>query len=90
MAPRQQQHAQVSIANTASHAFTAPDGVSTCPAGAGACAAATPGLWTGNPDGSRYIQMTIELTVEDRAGNRTTAVRRAVKLYPNQLCGFSY
>lgn len=45
------------------------------------------------PEGTvslRYIQMTIELTVEDRAGNRTTAVRRAVKLYPNQLCGFSY
>jgi hypothetical protein len=43
-----------------------------------------------NPDGSRYIQMTIELTVEDRAGNRSAAVRRAVKLYPNRLCGFSY
>jgi len=43
-----------------------------------------------NPDGSQYIQMTIELVVEDRTGARSSAVRRAVKLYPNQLCGFSY
>ncbi len=43
-----------------------------------------------NPDGSQYVQMTIELVVEDRTGARSSAVRRAVKLYPNRLCGFSY
>lgn len=43
-----------------------------------------------NPDGSRYIQMTIELAVEDGAGSRSSPMRRAVKLYPNRLCGFTY
>jgi hypothetical protein len=43
-----------------------------------------------NPDGSKYLQMTIELVVEDRAGSRSSAVRRSVKLYPNRLCGFGY
>jgi hypothetical protein len=40
--------------------------------------------------GNRYIQMTIELAVQDRAGSRSAAERRAVRLYPNRLCGFSY
>jgi hypothetical protein len=43
-----------------------------------------------NADGSKYIQMTIELVIEDRSGTRSSAVRRAVKLYPDRLCGFSY
>ena len=34
--------------------------------------------------------MTIELTVEDRVGTRSAPVRRAVRLYPNRKCGFSY
>lgn len=40
--------------------------------------------------GNSYIQMTIELVVEDRTGNRSSAVRRDVRMYPNRLCGFSY
>jgi len=40
--------------------------------------------------GNRYIQMTIELVVSDRVGNRSSPVRRAVRLYPNRLCGFTY
>jgi hypothetical protein len=41
-------------------------------------------------NGNRYLQMTIELVVEDRIGTRSSAVRRDVKLYPNRMCGFSY
>lgn len=40
--------------------------------------------------GNRYIQMTIELVVQDRTGNRSSAVRRDVRMYPNRMCGFSY
>lgn len=40
--------------------------------------------------GNRYVQMTIELTVEDRVGIRSAPVRRAVRMYPNRKCGFSY
>ncbi|NOT28579.1 MAG: hypothetical protein HOP16_21060 [Acidobacteria bacterium] len=40
--------------------------------------------------GSRYIQLTIELVVQDKLGNRSAPVRRALRLYPNRLCGFSY
>jgi hypothetical protein len=43
-----------------------------------------------NPDGSKYLQMTIELVVENASGARSSAVRRPVKLYPNHLCGFNY
>jgi hypothetical protein len=43
-----------------------------------------------NPDGTKYVQMTIELVVEDGWGARSAPVHRAVKLYPNSLCGFSY
>ena len=40
--------------------------------------------------GNRYIQLTIELVVQDKLGNRSAPVRRALRLYPNRLCGFSY
>ena len=40
--------------------------------------------------GARYIQMTIELVVQDRNNVRSSPVRRAVRLYPNRLCNFSY
>jgi hypothetical protein len=40
--------------------------------------------------GNRYVHMTIELYVQDRVGNRSAPVRRAVRLYPNRKCGFSY
>jgi hypothetical protein len=40
--------------------------------------------------GNRYIQMTVELVVQDRAGNRSSAVRRDARMYPNRLCGFAY
>ena len=40
--------------------------------------------------GNRYIQMTVELVVQDRNNVRTSPVRRAVRLYPNRLCNFSY
>jgi hypothetical protein len=40
--------------------------------------------------GNRYIQMTIELVVQDRLGIRSAPVRRGLRLYPNRLCGFSY
>jgi hypothetical protein len=41
-------------------------------------------------DGSRYIQMTVELVLQDRNNVQTSPVRRAVRLYPNRLCNFSY
>ena len=40
--------------------------------------------------GNKYVQMTIEMYVQDRVGNRSTPVRRTVRLYPNRKCGFSY
>ena len=40
--------------------------------------------------GNRYIQMTVELVVQDRLGVRSNPVQRAIRLYPNRLCGFSY
>ena len=40
--------------------------------------------------GNRYVQMTVELTVEDRVGVRSAPTRRAVRLYPNRKCGFQY
>jgi len=40
--------------------------------------------------GNKYVQMTIELTVEDRVGTRSAPVRRSVRLYPNKHCGFNY
>jgi len=41
-------------------------------------------------NGNRYIQMTVELVLQDRNNVRTSPVRRAVLLYPNRLCGFAY
>ena len=41
-------------------------------------------------NGNRYIHMTIELVLQDRNNVRTSPVRRAVRLYPNRLCGFTY
>ena len=40
--------------------------------------------------GNRYIQMTIELVVQDRNNVRSSPVRRPVRLYPNRLCNFTY
>jgi len=40
--------------------------------------------------GNKYVQMTIELVVQDRVGARSAPVRRSVRLYPNRMCGFSY
>ena len=40
--------------------------------------------------GNKYIQMTVELVLQDRNNVRTSPVRRAVRLYPNRLCGFTY
>lgn len=40
--------------------------------------------------GNRYLQMTVEMFVQDRAGNRSSAVRRDVRMYPNRLCDFAY
>jgi hypothetical protein len=40
--------------------------------------------------GNKYVQMMVELQVQDRAGTRSAAVRQAVRLYPNRQCGFSY
>ena len=40
--------------------------------------------------GNRYVQTTIELVVQDRLGSRSNPVRRAIRLYPNRLCGYSY
>jgi len=42
------------------------------------------------PGGDRYVQMTIELVVQDREGNRSAPVVQAAKLYPNRMCGFTY
>ena len=40
--------------------------------------------------GGKYIQMEIELVVQDREGTRSTPVRQSVRLYPNRSCGFNY
>ena len=40
--------------------------------------------------GNQYIQMTFELVLQDRNNVRTSPIRRAVRLYPNRLCGFRY
>ena len=40
--------------------------------------------------GGKYVQMEIELVVQDREGNRSAPVRQPVRLYPNRMCGFSY
>jgi hypothetical protein len=40
--------------------------------------------------GNKYIQMTVELVIQDRNNVRAGPVRRAVRLYPNRLCGFNY
>jgi len=40
--------------------------------------------------GNKYVQMTVELIVEDRVGVRSAPSRHAVRLYPNRKCGFSY
>jgi hypothetical protein len=40
--------------------------------------------------GNRYVQMTVQLIVQDRAGTRSAPVQRSVRLYPNRMCGFSY
>jgi len=40
--------------------------------------------------GNKYVQMTIEMYVQDSVGNRSAPVRRSIRLYPNRKCGFSY
>ena len=40
--------------------------------------------------GGKYVQMEIELVVQDREGTRSAPVRQAVRLYPNRVCGFNY
>jgi hypothetical protein len=40
--------------------------------------------------GNKYVQMEIELVVQDREGTRSAPVRQAVRLYPNRMCGFNY
>ena len=40
--------------------------------------------------GNRYIQMTVELVVQDRLGSRSGPVQRAIRMYPNRLCGYSF
>jgi len=40
--------------------------------------------------GNKYIQMTVELVIQDRNNVRTAPLRRAVRLYPNRLCSFTY
>jgi hypothetical protein len=40
--------------------------------------------------GNKYVQMMVELQVQDRAGTRSPVVRQAVRLYPNRQCGFNY
>jgi hypothetical protein len=42
------------------------------------------------PNGDKYIQMEVELTVQDREGNRAGPIRLPVRMYPNRLCGFNY
>jgi hypothetical protein len=37
----------------------------------------------------RYVDITIKLQVEDRDGTKSSTVSRTVKLYTNDLCGFS-
>jgi len=43
-----------------------------------------------DPGGGRYVQMNIELQVQDRAGSRSGVASQPVRFYPNHLCGFSY
>ena len=39
-------------------------------------------------DQGRYVDMTIQLEVQDRDGSQSPAVTRSVKLYTNDYCGF--
>jgi len=40
--------------------------------------------------GDRYVQMQVELVVQDRESTRSAPVRQSVRMYPNRLCGFNY
>ena len=40
--------------------------------------------------GNKYVQMTVQLIVQDRVGTRSAPVQRSVRLYPDRKCGFSY
>jgi hypothetical protein len=40
--------------------------------------------------GGKYVQMEVELVVQDREGTRSAPVRQPVRLYPNRMCGFNY
>jgi hypothetical protein len=42
------------------------------------------------PGGGKYVQMNIELQVQDRAGTRSGVTSQPVRFYPNHLCGFNY
>ena len=42
------------------------------------------------PNGERFLNMTVGLQVQDSNGNRSALVQQAVRVYPNNQCGFSY
>jgi hypothetical protein len=44
----------------------------------------------GEDSSGKYVQMTVEMFVTDRVGTPSAPVRRAVRLYPNRMCGFNY
>jgi len=75
-------------ATTLRHTAPAPNAASS-PQTTG-CAFLQQGTGGDNPDGSRYLKMDVTLQVRDSSGITSEIVRQAVKVYPNQLCGFSY
>ena len=43
-----------------------------------------------DPNGDRYLRMTVTLQVRDGSGALTEVKSQQVKVYPNRQCGFSY
>jgi len=42
------------------------------------------------PNGEHFLNMTVGLQVQDSNGNRSALVQQAVRVYPNNQCGFNY
>ena len=73
--------------NTLGHTSTATN---SHPQIATKCAFLSTATGGDGPNGERYLNMSVTLQVRDFAGNVSTIVQQAVKVYPNKQCGFSY
>ena len=43
-----------------------------------------------DPNGDRFLNMTVTLQLRDANGTLSGISQQAVKVYPNKQCGFSY